>query len=325
MSELESVPLPIDDELEIPSPEEFEGYNGNGTYTTNQGEVKHSYHVRRVLTDYTKSMKQVVAESQRFVMGIPALLTVATLFGSVMSINAAPDDQIEIPVPKGSRNALSPDYYPAWHEATWKELSGLYTMGCIEYVREDDVRVKRSHVLPCHMVYTTKWDGSTPANFLKCKGRCVAGGNHEPAPENVFEHFSPTAGPCINRLTDAYCVYRGYTMWTTDCTQAFLNSQTKHDIFVRPPPGCHKPGFIWRLKRYLYGLKSAPAAWMETLSTELHQHGFKEFDDDPCLMRYFDKKTETEIIAEIFVDDVKWCTNNTTLLSQIITKIGDKY
>ena len=64
---------------------------------------------------------------------------------------------------------------------------------------------------------------------------------------------------------------------------------------------------------------------METLSAELHQHGFKEFDDEPCLMRYFDKKTGTEIIAEIFVDDVKWCTNNTTLLSQIITKIGDKY
>ena len=43
MSELESVPLPIDDELEIPSPEEFEGYNGNGTYTTNQGDRSETF------------------------------------------------------------------------------------------------------------------------------------------------------------------------------------------------------------------------------------------------------------------------------------------
>ena len=325
--------LPYDDDVVVPGPDELEGYQGDGTYKDHRGDVHHSHHVTRTLKDYAKSVKQVVAESQRYVSGIPALLGMAALYGTVMSVNVGPNVQdgpvpknmVEVPVPKGSRQAMSKEFYPQWHQATYEELSGLYDMGCMEYASEDDPRVKKSHVIPCHMVYTTKWDGSTPPKFLKCKGRCVAGGNHEPVPENVFEHFSPTAGPCINRLTDAYCVMKGYHCWTTDCTQAFLNSETTSDIFVRPPPGCGTKGYVWRLKKFLYGLKGAPAAWMRTLTTELTSHGFSTFDDDPCLLRRFDPRNNSEIIAEVFVDDVKWCTNDPDLLKTIICKIGDKY
>ena len=92
--------------------------------------------------------------------------------------------------------------------------------------------------------------------------------------------------------------YKGYSIWTTDCSQAFLNSPVEYGkhYFVRPPPGCGSPGMVWGLGRYLYGLKSSPAAWMNTLSTELKKHGFKTFEDDPCMLRL--RRGDSEIIAD---------------------------
>jgi hypothetical protein len=233
-------------------------------------------------------------------------------------------ETVEIEVPKGTKAALSDKHYPHWHEVTWKELAGLYDMDCIEYVSIDDPRVKKAFILPSHFVYNIKFSADVPPTFLKCKGRAVVGGNCEPAPENAFENFSPTAGPCINRLFDAYCVYMGFTIWSTDCAQAFLNSPTgKRNIFVRPPPGCGRPGLIWRLRKFLYGLCSAPAAWMETLSKELMAYGFVCFDDDPCLLRL--KKGNSEIIAEVFVDDIKWGSNDEELLKTTIASMEDNF
>ena len=83
-------------------------------------------------------------------------------------------------------------------------------MGCMELNAENDPLVRKTGVIPSHIVFTDKWTADVPPRFLKCKDRVVAGGNWEPVPENVFEHFSPIAGPVINRYFDAYCVYRGH-------------------------------------------------------------------------------------------------------------------
>ena len=88
-------------------------------------------------------------------------------------------------------------------------------MGCIEDGSINDPRVKNSFILPSHFVYTIKFSTYVPPTFLKCKGRAVVGENCKPAPDNAFECFSPTAGPCINRLSDAYCVYMGFVIWST--------------------------------------------------------------------------------------------------------------
>ena len=72
-------------------------------------------------------------------------------------------------------------------------------MGYIEYVSINDPRMKNAFILPSHFGYMIKFSADVPPNFLKkCKGQAVVGGNCEPAPENAFENFSPTAGPCIN-------------------------------------------------------------------------------------------------------------------------------
>ena len=45
--------------------------------------------------------------------------------------------------------------------------------------------------------------------------------------------------------------------------------------------------------------------------------------DGPCLLRL--KKGPSEIIAEVFVDDIKWGTNDEEFLKTIIETIGDQF
>ena len=119
------------------------------------------------------------------------------------------EETIELKVPKGSRQAFQHEYQPHWPNAIYKELIGLYNYGCFELEHADHPEVYQHGTLPSHIVFTDKWTADVPEQFIKCKARLVAGGNFEPAPENAFENFSPTAGAIINRFFDAYCVYKG--------------------------------------------------------------------------------------------------------------------
>ena len=53
------------------------------------------------------------------------------------------------------------------------------------------------------------------------------------------------------------------------------------------------------------------------------KHGFVCFEDDLCLLRL--KKGNSEIIAEVFVDDIKWGTNDEEFLKSIIATMGDQF
>ena len=120
-----------------------------------------------------------------------------------------------------------------WKAALFKEIEGLLDMGCFSRIRSSHPDVRLRGTLPSHVVFAAKFDAEN--KFLKAKARLVAGGNHEEAPENAFENFSPTAGATINRFFDAYCTYRSYNMYSTDCTAAFLNAPMGNKkVYIRP-------------------------------------------------------------------------------------------
>jgi hypothetical protein len=299
----------------MPDKEEFDCYQGNGTYVDSDGFVRPSYLVQNAQQVWSDSIQAAKSDASRFILGVP----------SPSCLREKGDDEmmIDINVPKGSKAAMTQDkFYPMWPEAIFKEVNGLIDMECIELFPENDPRVLKVGVLPSHIVFTDKWTADVPPEFIKAKARVVAGGNFEETPEKAFENFSPTAGPTINRFFDAYCVYRGYTMYSTDCSQAFLNSPTKRDIFVRPPPGLNMKGLVWRLKKHLYGLCSAPAAWMATLTKALEKLNFKAFGDDPCFLRRIDEDGD-EIIVEVFVDDIKWGGKDPKKIKDVINKLSN--
>ena len=209
------------------------GYRGNGTYINDSGDIKPTHIIRRSKEMQQQSISVIYAEGKRHVLGVPSpaeinLLGVPAMESKVQGVKTFKQP---LYVPKGTKKALyDPAYFPHWPEVIWKELSGLDDMECMEYEREDHPEVKHYGVLPSHMVFTDKWSADVPAQFSKCKARLVAGGNFEKAPEKAFENFSPTAGAVINRMYDAYCTYKGWKIFSTDCTQASLNAKTIQPI-----------------------------------------------------------------------------------------------
>ena len=172
-------------------------------------------------------------------------------------------------------------------------------------------------------MYTAKFTSDVPPKFNKAKARLVANDNFEQEPDDVWENLSPTSGAQINRFFDAYCVGKGFEILSTDCTKAFLNADIEKPVFIRPPRGFQRPGKCLRLLKHLYGLRSAPRAWLDLLSGKLQEIGFQPFDDEPCLLRY--SQDDSEIVVQVYVDDIKWGTNNVELTKQVIEVLNKSF
>ena len=111
--------VPIDEAL--PCSDELEGYLGNGTYIDRAGKIHLSHMVTRTVSNYERSIKTIVHQSQRFVDDLPTSAQVnALLSGTLTEEQADRLDLVDITPPKGVKSALHPKNYPHWHEVIWK-------------------------------------------------------------------------------------------------------------------------------------------------------------------------------------------------------------
>ena len=296
----ERVELPTVRELREGTPCE------GGTYKDSDGLIHLDYNTRRVYAAYEGDVRRTV--HQATVVPEPT--------------------QSEMKIPTSARQAMSNEVHPMWKEAVIKELDGLHDMDVMDWVNKRDPCLRGRRVIPSHFVFAAKFTSDVPPKFIKAKARCVVDGNREEDPENPWQHFASTSGATTNRMFDAIAVMRGWSIFTTDCTQAFLNASTDEPIYVYPPKGTPlSDNYVWALKKFLYGLRGAPKAWLQTLTDALFEIGFTAFDDEPCLMRL--DSEEGEIIIQVFVDDIKWATaptkEGTALFKSVLGRLGDKF
>ena len=136
---------------------------------------------------------------------------------------------------------------------------------------------------------------------IKIKARLVARGFEESLVEAVD---SPTIGKDCVRLVLALASAFNWTIKSTDIKSAFLQGQLiSRDVFLKPPKeaGVQK-GFIWKLRRCLYGLNDAARQFYNSLSKELEHLGCVKNPHDPSL---FCKYNEGKLIGVLVshVDD----------------------
>ena len=90
-------------------------------------------------------------------------------------------------------------------------------------------------------------------------------------------------------------VARGWHVTLADVSTAFLHASMDGEVLVLPPVEYYPSGdIVWRLKRALYGLKSAPNRWQQHLAATLASKG------DPNL--YFHAKRKIYLLC--YVDDL---------------------
>ena len=175
-----------------------------------------------------------------------------------------------------------------WLEADRKEKEALEGKGTWEVL--GDQQVKR-RATPIVMLYNKKSDG-------RFKARAVVLGNKEPKTEWGAENFSPTASHMATRMVLAEMAHNGHRMVGFDIANAFVNADIgpEEEILRRLPR--HWGGHLVRLRKALYGLRSAPRRWYSHFRDVLvHKLGWEESVAQPGV---FKKSCATMVI---YVDD----------------------
>nr|GEW54736.1 hypothetical protein [Tanacetum cinerariifolium] len=124
------------------------------------------------------------------------------------------------------------------------------------------------------------------------------------------------------RIFLAYAAHKGFTVYQMDVKIAFLHCSLKEDVYMCQPEGfidSDHPSHVYKLKKALYGLKKAPRAWYDELSTFLLQNGFSKGIIDPTL---FTRRFDDDILmVQVYVDDIIFGSTNpryATLFSDLM-------
>ncbi|GJR27595.1 retrovirus-related pol polyprotein from transposon TNT 1-94 [Tanacetum coccineum] len=118
----------------------------------------------------------------------------------------------------------------------------------------------------------------------------VVRGYHQEEGIDFEESFAPVARMEAIRIFLAYVAHKSFTVFQMDVKTAFLHGTLKEDVYVCQPEGfidVDHPSHVYKLKKALCGLKQAPRAWYDELSTFLLQNHFFKGTIDPTLfIRY---------------------------------------
>ncbi|GKE14643.1 retrovirus-related pol polyprotein from transposon TNT 1-94 [Tanacetum coccineum] len=130
-------------------------------------------------------------------------------------------------------------------------------------------------VITLKLIYKVKLDEL--GGILKNKARLVARGYRQEEGIDFEESFAPVARLEAVRIFFAFAAYMNMTVYQMDVKTAFLNGILREKVYVSQSDEFvdpDKPNHMYRLKKALYGLKRAPRAWYDLLSSFLLAQGF---------------------------------------------------
>src|SRR5699024_2461212 len=108
-------------------------------------------------------------------------------------------------------------------------------------------------------------------------------------------------------------------LWQIDIKSAFLNAQLSQPIRMRPPIGFRRKGYVWLLKKAVYGLKQACREWEKTLADFLILMGFERLKGDRCIYRKIDQ------YLIIYVDDILIASPNKSGIDKLVVEFKNKF
>jgi hypothetical protein len=203
--------------------------------------------------------------------------------------------------PATLRDARRGKNWPEWEGALYAEIDGVLSesRGTIERVHRKSVPVGHQ-LLHGMYVFKRKADGTAKVRLV------VQGHRQRPMP-TTSERFTST--PTHPALRAFYSVANQNcdNIDHLDVTQAFCQSEEFPDdvhLYMVPPALAESdPDIIWRLRRPLYGLTTAPKLWADTLKHFLEDSGWSPVAFEDCI---WTKSTPSgyRMLLYVFVDDI---------------------
>ena len=214
--------------------------------------------------------------------GVPVFASAATVSASVL--------------PKTYAEAMRGPDRLLWEAAIAAELAVHQANETWECVSVMDIPAGHKP-LNSLWVFTIKpaEDGGQP----RFKARLVARGDQQHVDLDVSSVYAPVVNHDTLRIMLAVAAIKDYEVDHLDAVAAFLNSPLDEELYMRFPQGLPvKPGYALRLRKSLYGLRTAPKIWNKTLHNFIVGYGLVQSEADPCL--YFNSTTW----VAVWVDDL---------------------
>lgn len=131
----------------------------------------------------------------------------------------------------------------------------------------------------------------------KLKARFCVRGDQQIEGVDFFDTFAPVVAWSTVRLLLILSVLMNLSTKQVDYTLAFVHADLHDDVYVRMPKLFERPGYVYKLKKSLYGLRQAPLNFFLHLKQGLESRGFKQSQFDPCLF------ISEKVICLCYVDD----------------------
>nr|GEX52388.1 copia protein [Tanacetum cinerariifolium] len=158
---------------------------------------------------------------------------------------------------------------------------------------------------------------------LKNKACLVEKGYRQEEGIYFEESFSPVA-----RL-EAICIFISFTahmnivVYQMDVNTTFLNGILCEEVYVSQPDGFvdpENPNHVYKIKKALYGVKQAPRAWYDMLSSFLLSYKFSKGTVDPTL---FIRRDGKDILPTTdFLESQRHLLNHSKYALESLKKYG---
>jgi len=135
---------------------------------------------------------------------------------------------------------------------------------------------------------------------IRNKARLVAKGYNQEEGIDYEETYAPIARLEVIRMLLAFASIMDFKLYQMDVKSAFLNGFIQEEVYVDQPPGLEnleKPNHVFKLKKALCGLKQAPRAWYERLSTFFLEKDFSRCKVDTTL--FIKRKLNDILLVQI--------------------------
>nr|GEX01524.1 hypothetical protein [Tanacetum cinerariifolium] len=112
------------------------------------------------------------------------------------------------------------------------------------------------------------------------------------------ESFAPVARLEAVRIFLAYAAHKNMVVYQMDVKTAFLNGNLREEVYVSQPDGFvdqDNPNHVYKLKKALSGLKQAPRAWYDMLSSFLIS---QDFSKDSVDLTLFIRKNGNDLLLK---------------------------
>ncbi|GKA14056.1 retrovirus-related pol polyprotein from transposon TNT 1-94, partial [Tanacetum coccineum] len=116
------------------------------------------------------------------------------------------------------------------------------------------------------------------------------------------------------------------TIFQMDVKTAFFNGELKEEVYVSQPEGFvdqDNPSHVYKLKKALYGLRQAPRAWYDMLSSFLISQHFSKGAVDPTLFTW--QVGNDLLLVQIYVDDIIFVSTNTAMCNEFANQVTTKF